>query len=52
MPVAHPISILLVDDQTRNLLALEAALASIDCHVVEARSGPDALKCVLAKTSR
>jgi signal transduction histidine kinase/CheY-like chemotaxis protein len=49
MSIAHPISILVVDDQPRNLLALEAALANVDCHVVKARSGPDALKRVLAQ---
>jgi signal transduction histidine kinase len=46
--LAQPVSILVVDDQPRNVLALEAALASSQYGVVKASSGPDALKCVLA----
>jgi len=49
MPVPHSISILVVDDQPRNVVALEAALAGLDCRLVKAHSGPDALKCVLAQ---
>src|ERR1700682_5450448 len=49
MPSPHPISILAVDDQPRNVVALEAALASVDCGLVKAYSGRDALKCVLAQ---
>jgi len=45
--VGHPISILIVDDEPRNLVALEAALASVDCSVVKAGSGLQALKCLL-----
>ncbi|HLZ29512.1 MAG TPA: hybrid sensor histidine kinase/response regulator [Chloroflexota bacterium] len=43
------ISILVVDDEPRNVVALEATLASLDCRLVTARSGLDALKCVLAQ---
>lgn len=42
-----PVSILLVDDQRRNIFALEAALASVDCARVTAESGREALKRVL-----
>jgi two-component system, sensor histidine kinase and response regulator len=44
-----PVSVLIVDDEPRNVLALEAALASVDCRLVKACSGLDALKCVLAQ---
>jgi CheY-like chemotaxis protein len=47
MPLPQPISILLVDDEPNNLVALEAALASVDCRLITADSGRDALKCVL-----
>jgi two-component system sensor histidine kinase/response regulator len=43
------ISILMVDDEPRNLIALEAALASVKCRLVKANSGVDALKCLLAE---
>jgi signal transduction histidine kinase len=49
MPLARPISILLVDDQPRNLVALEAALATVDCTLVTALSGQDALKYLLTQ---
>src|ERR1700681_2557429 len=51
MPISMPqsISILLVDDQSRNLVALEAALGDVDCRLVKARSGLEALKCLLAQ---
>jgi CheY-like chemotaxis protein len=49
MSLPHPISILLVDDEPHNLIALEAALASVECNLVLANSGHDALKCVLAQ---
>jgi signal transduction histidine kinase len=45
----HPISILLVDDEPHNVVALEAALASVECNLVTAHSGLQALKCVLAQ---
>ena len=45
----HPISILIVDDEPRNLVALEAALASVDCSVRKANSGLEALKCLLVQ---
>jgi two-component system, sporulation sensor kinase E len=40
------ISVLVVDDEPRNLVALEAALASVACRLVSAQSGEDALKCL------
>jgi two-component system, sensor histidine kinase len=49
MPLSHPVSILLVDDQADNVVALEAALASVECSLVTAQSGPDALRCALAQ---
>jgi signal transduction histidine kinase len=49
MPVPPPLSILLVDDQWQNLVALEAALANLDCRLVTTHSGREALKCVLAQ---
>jgi signal transduction histidine kinase len=45
----QPISILLVDDEPRNVVALEAALASVECTLVKAYSGREALKCLLAQ---
>ena len=39
MPDAVPVSVLIVDDQPRNLVALEAALASADYRLVTAHSG-------------
>jgi signal transduction histidine kinase len=49
MPSAFLASVLLVDDHPRNLIALEAALASLDCQIVTAHSGQEALECVLAQ---
>jgi two-component system sensor histidine kinase/response regulator len=49
MTLPQPISILIVDDEPRNLVALEAALASVDCKLVKATSGREALKCVLTQ---
>lgn len=46
----HPIkptSILLVDDQPANLMALEAVLQPLGCNLVKAHSGQEALKCLL-----
>ncbi len=40
-------SVLIVDDHEPNLFALEAVLESLDCQVVKARSGEEALKCLL-----
>jgi signal transduction histidine kinase len=44
-----PISILVVDDQPSNVVALEAALAGIDCRLVKAHSGRGALRCLLGQ---
>ena len=49
MSEQHPVSILVVDDKPRNVVALQAALASVECKLVTAGSGLDALKCVLAQ---
>lgn len=46
--LAEPkVSILLVDDNPRNLLALEAILSSLDQNFVRASSGEEALRCLL-----
>jgi CheY-like chemotaxis protein len=47
--MTHHISILVVNDQPRDLLALQAALESVECELVTARSGHDALQSVLAQ---
>src|ERR1700687_1085671 len=49
MPSPPPISVLLVDDEHSNVVALKAALDGVECRVVTADSGRDALKCVLAQ---
>jgi CheY-like chemotaxis protein len=41
------VRILLVDDRTENLIALEAILSSLDHELVRARSGEEALKALL-----
>ncbi|HET6548982.1 MAG TPA: response regulator, partial [Solirubrobacter sp.] len=40
-------SILLVDDRPENLVALEATLAPLDCELVTATSGAEALRHLL-----
>src|SRR6266581_1513634 len=40
-------NVLLVDDQPTNLVALRALLEPLDVRIVEARSGPEALRRVL-----
>lgn len=42
-----PVNILLVDDEPKNLTALEALLTSPDCRLVQAGSGPEALRHLL-----
>ncbi|HEY9473982.1 MAG TPA: response regulator [Mycobacteriales bacterium] len=41
------VNILIVDDRTENLVALEAILGSLDHNLVRARSGEDALRALL-----
>ena len=43
----RPANILLVDDQTENLLVLEAVLTDPGYKIVRAHSGREALKCLL-----
>ncbi|MED3838660.1 multi-sensor signal transduction histidine kinase [Niallia circulans] len=45
--VSEPIYILMVDDLQENLMALEAVLNSPRYHLVFAKSGEEALKCIL-----
>jgi serine phosphatase RsbU (regulator of sigma subunit)/CheY-like chemotaxis protein len=47
LPGAPPVKLLLVDDQPNNLLALEAVLNTSDVSVIKARSGLEALRCLL-----
>jgi signal transduction histidine kinase/DNA-binding response OmpR family regulator len=47
MQDAIDVSILLVDDNPKNLLSMEALLDDPSLHVVKASSGNEALKCVL-----
>ena len=44
-----PTNILLVDDQPEGLLAMDAALSSIGANIVQARSGAEALRHLLAQ---
>jgi signal transduction histidine kinase len=48
LPAPLPVNILLVDDQPRNLLALEAILGDLGQNLVTASSGEAALDCLLA----
>jgi len=41
------LNILLVDDRPENLLALEALLQPLGYHLIKARTGQEALRCVL-----
>jgi DNA-binding response OmpR family regulator len=49
MTSPHATNVLVVDDEPKNLVALEAALASVDYGVVMASSGRDALKALLSQ---
>jgi two-component system, sensor histidine kinase and response regulator len=42
-----PVNILLVDDEPKNLMALEAVLDSLGQNLVTARSGDEALRCLI-----
>ena len=46
--LADPVNVLLVDDQPARLLVYRAILESLGEHLIEARSGNDALKEVMA----
>jgi len=48
MPQEQPVNILLVDDKTENLLALESSLEGPGYQLVRAQSGQDALLALLA----
>ena len=47
MPAEQSVNILLVDDRSEDLLALEAMLEPLGQNLVRARSGDEALKCLL-----
>src|SRR6202008_1841049 len=49
MPHEAPVNVLLVDDKTENLLALESVLDAPDYHLVRALSGQDALLALLER---
>jgi two-component system, NtrC family, sensor kinase len=46
-PITQRPAVLIVDDVEANLLALDALLEDMDCSVVRARSGNEALRCLL-----
>ncbi len=47
MPDIEKANLLLVDDRSENLLALEHVLEDLDCHMFKVTSGPEALRLVL-----
>ena len=47
MPSLEKPNLLLVDDRSENLLALETVLEDLDCHIFKAMSGPEVLRLVL-----
>lgn len=48
-PRRYVSDILVVDDDPNNLMAMEAALGGLACHLVKVRSGRDALKALLER---
>ena len=45
----EPAAILVVDDNASNLLAIKVALEELDANIVQAQSGPEALRHLLAR---
>ena len=43
----NDVNILIVDDRTENLLVLESLLENIDCNIIKATSGNEALSLML-----
>ena len=47
LPLNEPVKILMVDDEPKNLLALDAVLGSLGHELVKAHSGKEALRCLM-----
>ena len=43
----NDVNILIVDDRTENLLVLESLLENIDCNIIKATSGNEALSLMV-----